>query len=141
MNSNLVINVKTPNTKLFDLDLDASMGSVHVEGNYGHSAIKADMGSLKVTGQQQEVNYKCSMGSVKLIDFDGYGNIDVAMGSTTLIGDQFSGIVKAKTSMGNVKVNRSVVSQSKEGSTTTIVIGNSNKVLTINSQMGSIKIG
>lgn len=141
VNSNLVIIVKTPNTKLFDLDLDASMGSVHVEGNYGHSAIKADMGSLKVTGQQQEVNYKCSMGSVKLIDFDGYGNIDVAMGSTTLIGDQFSGIVKAKTSMGNVKVNRSVVSQSKEGSTTTIVIGNSNKVLTINSQMGSIKIG
>lgn len=141
VNSNLVINVKTPNTKLFDLDLYASMGSVHVEGNYGHSAIKADMGSLKVTGQQQEVNYKCSMGSVKLIDFDGYGNIDVAMGSTTLIGDQFTGIVKAKTSMGNVKVNRSVVSQSKEGSTTTIVIGNSNKVLTINSQMGSIKIG
>ena len=132
--------IRTPNTKLFDVDLKASMGSIHIDGNYGKNSIKADMGSLKVTGQQQEVNYKCSMGSVKLLNFDGCGTIDVSMGSTTLDTNKFSGIIKAKSTMGGVKVSASVISQTKEGSTMTITVGNSNKVLAINSQMGSIKI-
>ena len=140
VNSDVMITIRTPNTKVFDIDLKASMGSVHVDGNYGNNSIKAEMGSLKVTGQQQEVNYKCSMGSVKLLNFDGYGTIDVSMGSTTLDTKKFSGIIKAKCNIGGVKVNASVISQTKEGSTVTVVVGNNNKVLSINNSMGSIKI-
>lgn len=140
VNSDVMITIRTPNTKVFDIDLKASMGSVHVDGNYGNNSIKAEMGSLKVTGQQQEVNYKCSMGSVKLLNFDGYGTIDVSMGSTTLDTKKFSGILKAKSNIGGVKVNASVISQTKEGSTVTVVVGNNNKVLSINNSMGSIKI-
>lgn len=140
-NQSVKLLITVPTDKIYNIEIDSAVGTVNIEGQYGHVNVENKTGKVVINGQQESVDIDCKMGSVKLYNFNANGTINVEMGNVTFSNTELlRGQVEVRTKMGSLSSDPSKLRFDYHNKTNNVItFDDSHQYLVIDSKMGNVK--